>query len=57
VEFYFHQFDFSSVYHWMIIVDTNGNADITRWNLGEHKQPEQEGIHTQEKLPMKWFVT
>ena len=39
-------------YWWMIIVDTQGNRDMIRWLVGEHKPRG----HTQDRVAMKWFV-
>lgn len=39
-------------YHWFIIVDTRGNIDMSRWNVGEHK----DRGHKQDRINIKWFV-
>jgi hypothetical protein len=41
-----------NAYHWFIIVDTKGNIDMSRWNVGEHKVRG----HTQDKVKIKWYV-
>ena len=39
-------------YWWMIAVDTNGNRDMARWNVGEHKSRG----HTSDRTAIRWFV-
>ena len=39
-------------YWWMLIADTHGNLDMTRWSLGSH---EARG-HDQQRIPIKWFT-
>lgn len=42
----------NDAYWWMIVADTNGFLDMSRWNVGEHK----DRGHTRDRHPMKWFV-
>ena len=44
-------FDPETYYFWFVI-DTNGNMDRIRWNIGE---PVMRGYDTQ-NVPVKWFV-
>ena len=39
-------------YRWMLLLDTQGNRDMIRWNVGEHVGRG----HTQDRVEMKWFV-
>jgi len=39
-------------YYWMIIVNTKGEIDMTRWLVGEHTSKG----HTQGKVAVTWFV-
>jgi hypothetical protein len=42
----------NDAYWWMIVADTSGNIDMSRWLVGAHtpKNPNSE------RRPMKWFV-
>ena len=39
-------------YWWMIVADTNGNIDMSRWSVGQHTAKG----HTSDRWAMKWFV-
>lgn len=41
-----------SPYWWMIIADTQGNLDMTRWSIGSDEARGRD----QQRVAMKWFV-
>ena len=42
----------NDAYWWMIVADTNGYIDMSRWKLGAHTPKD----HTSDRCAMKWFV-
>lgn len=41
-----------TAYYWMMIVNTKGSIDATRWFVGEHKSAGR----TRGKVAITWFV-